>query len=64
MYTDRSFIHPAHKSAQLHQKALHSNLFLYYFSYKGSYSFTPLFSQSTKDFGEIQKVFVLRSRKE
>lgn len=51
MFTDRSFIHGVHKSAQLHQKANHPNLFLYHFSYRGLYSFTPVFARTTKNFG-------------
>lgn len=51
MFTDRSFIHGVHKSAKLHQNAGHRDLFLYHFNYRGVYSFTPVFGNTTKNFG-------------
>ncbi|KDR18975.1 venom carboxylesterase-6-like [Zootermopsis nevadensis] len=51
MLSDRAFIHGVHKSAQLHHRAGHRDLFLYHFNYRGLYSFTSVFANTTKDFG-------------
>jgi hypothetical protein len=55
MYTDRSFIHGVHKSAKLHQDVGHRDLFLYHFNYRGVYSFTPVFGNTTKNFGTFRQ---------
>ncbi|GFG30806.1 hypothetical protein Cfor_10869 [Coptotermes formosanus] len=51
MYTDRSFVHGVHKSAKLHQHVGHRDLFLYHFNYRGIYSFTSVFANTTENFG-------------
>lgn len=55
MFTDRSFIHGVHKSAKLHQNVGHRDVFLYHFNYRGTYSFTPVFGNTTKNFGTFRQ---------
>lgn len=56
MLSDRSFIHGIHKSAQLHNRVGHPDLFLYHFNYRGLYSFTTVFANTTMNFGQSQQV--------
>jgi len=52
MFTDRSFLHGVHKSAQLHQRVDNQTMFLYHFAYNGIYSFTQVLTNTTIDFGQ------------
>ncbi|XP_069690788.1 juvenile hormone esterase-like [Periplaneta americana] len=50
-FTDRSFVHGFHRSALLHRDAGHKNVFLYHFDYRGLYSFSSVFANTSTDYG-------------
>ncbi|XP_049937984.1 juvenile hormone esterase-like isoform X2 [Schistocerca serialis cubense] len=51
LYSDRSFNHPLHNAVLYHRMAGHKNIFVYSFEYRGMYSYSSLFANTTKDYG-------------
>ena len=53
MFTDRSFVHSFYKSVGMHQRAAHTNLFVYHLAHRGQYSFSSVFANTTEDLGKF-----------
>lgn len=51
MYSDAWFGHAAHTAVRDYLKTQSSPIYYYYFSYKGSASFSTIFGDPTKDYG-------------
>jgi len=67
MYTDSFFLWPADEAVhiQLSRNILEgsgASIYYYYFAYRGHHSFSELFGDPTRDFGELQKkIFFMRT---
>ncbi|XP_014483778.1 PREDICTED: venom carboxylesterase-6-like isoform X2 [Dinoponera quadriceps] len=62
MYSDSLFIHPVYKSVRDYLDTQSSPIYFYYFTYKGTSSYSKLFGGSTTDYGvshadELQYLF-------
>lgn len=51
MYSDAWFIHCTYTAVQNYVNTQSSPIYLYYFSYRGSASFSSIFGDPTKDYG-------------
>lgn len=62
MYTDSFFLRAADEAVriQLSRNLLaghDASIYYYYFAYRGPHSFSELFGDPTRDFGELQKKY-------
>jgi hypothetical protein len=62
MYTDSFFLFAADEAVriQLSRNILEgsgASIYYYYFAYRGHHSYSELFGDPTRDFGELQKNF-------